>query len=237
MAEASAHERAGRHLVSGSVPGVPSVSDDLVGTVLLAALEQRFTDGVLPPCGPQAIIHPNGFVKLPLARTDDGATRLFLHVWRADSLDADVHDHRWAFASVVLRGELSHTLMDVTVAPRSARSGDEDERLVGASWVARYQPGGGKHCFDTSHYERAVVNHRHTHVLCAGRRYGMEAFEFHRAHALAGAMTFVARGLPQRPYARVLLADEASLPDTKQWRKLDEAERQQLLRDALGVLG
>ncbi|MEW2528367.1 hypothetical protein [Streptomyces sp. NPDC047071] len=208
--------------------------------MLLAALEQRFTDGLLPPLEPQAIIHPNGFVKLPLARTAGGDARLFLHVWQRDSVDADAHDHRWAFASAVLRGELSHTSMDVTVTPGSTGrggGGGGDGDLADAFAVARYQPQVGKHYFDVSRREKAVVDRRRTHVFSAGRRYGMEASAFHRAHALAGAMTFVARGLPQRPYARVLLDDETSMPVMKPWRRLGAVERQQYLRDALEALG
>lgn len=237
MEQAPAGEVVGRHVGSRVAPEVPSVCDELVGAALLAALEQRFTDDLLPPLEPQAIIHPNGFIKLPLARTAGGAARLFLHVWQTGSADADVHDHRWAFASAVLRGELSHTLMDVTVSPGDAGGRGSDERLTGAFTVARYQPGVGTHCFDVSRRERAVVNHRRTHVFSAGQRYGMEAFVFHRAHALAGAMTFVARGLPQRPYARVLLDDETSTPVMKPWRPLDAGERRQHLRDALEALG
>ncbi|MFI2613727.1 hypothetical protein [Streptomyces sp. NPDC018584] len=237
MEQAPAREAVGSHLVSGAASGLPSVCEELVGTALLAALERRFTSDLLPPFESQAIIHPNGFVKLPLARTGDGAARLFLHVWRADSIDADVHDHRWAFASVVLRGELSHTLLDVTVTSGSVGDRDEDGRPAGAFAVARYQPDGGQHCFDVSHHERAVINHRRTQAFSAGHRYGMEAFAFHRAHALAGAITFVARGLPQRPYARVLLDGEGSPPATKQWRGLDPAERRRHLRDALELLG
>lgn len=243
MEQAPAGEVVGRHVGSRVASGVPAVCDELVGAALLAALEQRFADDLRPPLEPQAIIHPNGFVKLPLARTAGGAARLFLHVWQAGSADADVHDHRWAFASAVLRGELSHTLMDVTVTPGSAggrgreRGRGREEHLTGAFAVARYRPGVGTHCFDVSRRERAVVNHRRTHVFPAGRRYGMEAFVFHRAHALAGAMTFVARGLPQRPYARVLLDDETSTPVTKPWRPLDAVERRQHLRDALEALG
>lgn len=207
-----------------------AVGGELIGAALLAALEERFDGGLLPPGEPRAIIHPNGFVKLPLARTDDGGTRLFLHVWRADSADAAMHDHRWAFASAVLCGELSHTLMDVTVTSGSAGS------PVGGLPVARYRPEDGRHCFDTSHDETAVVNHRRTQVFSAGQRYGMDAFVFHRAFARAGAMTFVARGLPQRAYSRVLLDGEAAPPGTKRWRRLDEAERRRHLRAALAAL-
>ncbi|QKW06319.1 hypothetical protein HUT18_07795 [Streptomyces sp. NA04227] len=251
MAEAPARAGAGRQLVSGVAPGLLSACDALVGPVLLAALEQRFTDGLRPPGEAQAFVHPNGFVKLPLARTEDGATRLFLHVWRADSVDGDVHDHRWPFASVVLRGELSHTLTDVTVGSTSAgrgegagdRDGDWDgdwggtEQLAASLPVARYHLRGGRHRFDVSHRERAVVGGHSTHVLSAGRRYGMAECTFHRAHALAGAMTFVARGLPRRSYSRVLLDDGARPREAQRWRPLDAEERRRHLLDALKVLG
>lgn len=54
-------------------------------------------------------IHANGFVKIVLERARGMAVRL--HVWHtAHTPDADlienIHDHVWAFASVVLVGEL-----------------------------------------------------------------------------------------------------------------------------------
>ncbi|UNO42196.1 hypothetical protein [Streptomyces sp. MST-110588] len=236
MAEVPACAGAAGPAEASVPPGRPVVCEELLGTAVLAALEQRFAEGLVPPREPQAVIHPNGFVKLPLAQTDDGAIRLFLHVWRADSIDADVHDHRWPFSSLVLRGEVSHTLTEVTVISGSAgsRSGEKDAKEVFP--VVRYRLAGGEHCFDFSHGESAVVDRRRTHVLSAGRRYGMEAFVFHRAHSLAGAMTLVARGVPQQPYSRVLLNDETPVPAMKPWRRLDQDERRRHLRDALEVL-
>ncbi|MFH8491951.1 hypothetical protein [Streptomyces longisporoflavus] len=210
---------------------------ELIGPVLLAALEQRFTEDFLPPCEAQAIVHPNGFVKLPLARTADGVIRFFLHVWRSGSEDAAVHDHRWPFASVVLGGELAHTMMDVAVTSGGVPRGGPDVGSPGVFDVARYRPGGGEHCFDLSRRERAVISHRRRHVFPVGQSYGMEAFAFHRARASAGAMTFVARGLPQRPYARVLVEQGGFLPPSRRWRLLEAPERRQYLRDALEVLG
>lgn len=236
MAQVPARAGGARPLRAGGLPGPPDVCEELSGIALLAALEQRFVDGLVPPHEPQAIIHPNGFVKLPLARTDDGATRFFLHVWHADSVDADVHDHRWAFSSLVLRGEVSHTLTDVTVSSGSAGRKRGGEGVERAFPVARYRLVGGKHCFDISRGETAVVDRRHTHVLSAGRNYGMEAFVFHRARALAGGMTLVARGEPQRQYSRVLSDGEVPCPAMKPWRCLDHHERRQHLRDALEVL-
>ncbi|MEU5192636.1 hypothetical protein AB0G86_01045 [Streptomyces scabiei] len=239
MAEMAAAARAGENLPPDTVsrPGVPSASEELIGTALQAALEQRFDCGLLPPSEPQAIVHPNGFVKLPLARTGDGRTRLFLHVWRAESVDADIHDHRWSYTSAVLRGELSHTVMDVTVTSDLAVIEEETGSFMGSFLVARYYTDSNSHRFDTTHHERAVVNGRRTYVVSTAQRYEMEAFVFHRAHALAGAMTFVARGLPQRPCARVLVDEAMPPPVAQRWSRLDTAERRWHLRDALQALG
>lgn len=238
MAETTTSAGAGANipLEASSKFGGPFASEELIETALQAAMEQRYDSGLLPPSEPQAIVHPNGFVKLPLARTSDGRTRLFLHVWRAESSDADIHDHRWSFTSVVLRGELSHTVMDVTVTSDPAGIEEEKEHLADSFLVARYYSDGHSHRFDTSHQERAVVTDRHTYAVSAGGRYDMEAFVFHRAHALAGAMTFVARGLPQQPCARVLV-DEAMPPLVGQrWWCLDAVERRRHLHDALQAL-
>lgn len=217
--------------------GAPFASMELIGTALQAAMEQRYDLGLLPPSEPQAIVHPNGFVKLPLARADDGRFRLFLHVWREESSDADIHDHRWPFSSVVLRGELSHTVMDVTVASDSTDIEEGKEHPAGSFLVARYHSDGDSYRFDTSRRERAVVADRRTYAVPAAARYDMDAFVFHRAHALAGAMTIVARGLPQQPCARVLV-DKVMPPVVGQrWCRLDAVERRRHLRDALQALG
>lgn len=50
--------------------------------------------------------HANGFTKLVLARTDDDRFRLRLHFWPKDQADQNVHDHRFRFWSVVLRGSI-----------------------------------------------------------------------------------------------------------------------------------
>lgn len=229
MAEVPARAGAARPLDGGLVCGPPAVSGELFGAALLAALEQRFPEGLVPPQESQAIAHPNGFVKLPLAQTSDGATRLFLHVWRADSVDADVHDHRWSFSSLVLRGEVFHTSTEVTAVSDVPGAGT-------ALPLVRYRLAGGRHRFDASSGEKAVIERRRTHVFSADQHYGMDAFTFHRAHALAGAMTLVARGRPQRPYSRVLLDPGAPPPAARPCRRLDHDERRHHLREALEVV-
>jgi hypothetical protein len=222
---------------SSSAAGAHFASKELIGTALQAAMEERYDSGLLAPSEPQAIVHPNGFIKLPLARTDDGRFRLFLHVWREESSDANIHDHRWSFTSFVLRGELSHTVMDVTVTSGSAEIEEEKEHLADSFLVARYYSDGNSHLFDTSRHERALVTDRRTYVVPAAVRYDMEAFVFHRAHALAGAMTIVARGLPKQPCARVLVGKAMPPVVSQRWCRLDAVERRRHLRDALQALG
>lgn len=51
--------------------------------------------------------HANGFWKITLRRFSDGS-RLRLHVWTR-ALPGNIHNHRWDFSSVVLRGSLTET--------------------------------------------------------------------------------------------------------------------------------
>lgn len=51
-------------------------------------------------------IHRNGFTKVSLIRDQDSGWNLRLHVWWEPARDAQVHDHRWDLASLVLAGSL-----------------------------------------------------------------------------------------------------------------------------------
>lgn len=55
----------------------------------------------------KATAHPNGFLKFTLREYPDGS-KLRLHVW-SNAQPANVHDHRWDFAAMVLQGELYET--------------------------------------------------------------------------------------------------------------------------------
>jgi hypothetical protein len=75
--------------------------------------------------------HGNGFTKIVLARGDHWALRLHLH--RADASAAyHIHDHRWPFASLVLRGTLFEDRYETAAA----------EHAGAQPWLAfRYAPG------------------------------------------------------------------------------------------------
>lgn len=49
--------------------------------------------------------HPNGFIKLILAKHSNGS-RVRMHVWDSASEASDIHDHFWDFSSMVVTGQL-----------------------------------------------------------------------------------------------------------------------------------
>ena len=59
--------------------------------------------------------HPNGFTKITLYRNEQRTIRL--HIWNsALGVDEEVriHGHAWSMASIVLRGQITHTAFDET---------------------------------------------------------------------------------------------------------------------------
>lgn len=174
------------------------VPQGLARSALIAALHDSYDDTLLAPAIASPVAHPNGFVKLPLALVVEGSRRLFLHVWLAGEEDSQAHDHRWDFSSTVLRGTVHNSLLDITEADEPLCDGDpllgaESSRSPGYR-VVRYEPREWGYRFDASCGERVVVTEHRTAKVCAGDAYGMSAFTFHRARALPGTMTLVARG-------------------------------------------
>lgn len=67
----------------------------------------------------RSLLHPNGFLKMPVWRGDDG-TAIRVHTWltEEDSADADAHDHRWHYASLLLSGALTEEEHTASPTPR-----------------------------------------------------------------------------------------------------------------------
>lgn len=75
--------------------------------------------------------HPNGFLKLILARSSTGST-LRIHIWRQQKqqsppagLDTDIHSHRWPFVSFVIAGAL-----DIHEFTETDKAGDEYSKYI-----------------------------------------------------------------------------------------------------------
>jgi hypothetical protein len=65
----------------------------------------------------ESYLHANGFYKISFPMVSRSSARVRLHVWpggRKDgmlSTDPDVHNHKWPFASRVLAGSFSHSIL------------------------------------------------------------------------------------------------------------------------------
>ncbi|WP_435241548.1 hypothetical protein [Streptomyces cucumeris] len=204
------------------------VSPELARSALVAALHGRYNDVLREPARAVPVAHPNGFVKLPLARVARTGRRLFLHVWQTGEEDTQAHDHRWDFSSTVLRGAVHNTLLDIA----GVQTASPD---VATFQVARYQPSAGGYRFCASHDERVSVVVRRSEAVAVGSQYTMSAFTFHRARALPGTMTLINRSMPLSQCARVLVKDHVS-DEPVAWRQVSRLERSQFLRDALDCL-
>ncbi|MGW2332131.1 hypothetical protein ACWC5C_41135 [Streptomyces sp. NPDC001700] len=167
-------------------------------------------------------------------RAAKNSRRFFLHIWLAGDEDTQAHDHRWDFSSTVLCGTIYNTLLDIAEVDDSLLK-TRTSHAAGYR-VIHYEPHKSGYRFDASVRERVIVTGHQTAVVCAGNEYSMPAFAFHRARALPGTMTLVARGVPMSRHARVLVRGEVS-EEPQQWRHVGASERRGYLRDALDCLG
>jgi hypothetical protein len=66
-----------------------------------------------------SVLHPNGFLKLTLARLATGYA-LRMHIWLDSQRDSigrgwgNIHNHRWAFNSIVLTGSYENEIYSIT---------------------------------------------------------------------------------------------------------------------------
>ncbi|PVC92650.1 hypothetical protein DBP19_14925 [Streptomyces sp. CS090A] len=172
-----------------------------------------------------AVLHPNGFAKLPVAVVPDTGRRLYLHVWLSDGEDSHVHNHRWDFSSIVLTGQLDNTMMEVG-------PGGEGPRYR----ALRHRPCAGGFRFDGGAAPEVGITALRTVVLPERSAYTMDALTLHRVRAGRGTMTLVARGMPSRAYSDVLL-DGPVEDGERRMRTIGSSERMRYLRRALEALG
>ncbi|MEU0125160.1 hypothetical protein ABZ114_26365 [Streptomyces albidoflavus] len=195
----------------------------LARQALASALTGIFEAPLAPPQG-HAVLHPNGFAKVPVAQSADASKRLFLHVWLRDGEDSHIHNHRWDFTSTVLCGALRNTV--VQVGP------DGDGPLY---TVVRHRPVEGGFRFDRSGGRPVRISSRRTVVHAERVEYAMDALTLHRVQASYGTMTLVVRGAPWRDWADVLL-EAPVVSGERPMMPLAQGEREQHLRRALEML-
>ncbi|WP_242548287.1 hypothetical protein [Streptomyces sp. SCA2-2] len=196
----------------------------LARQALVSALTGIFEAPLAPPRG-HAVLHPNGFAKVPVAQSADASKRLFLHAWLRDGEDSHIHNHRWDFSSTVLRGALRNTVVEV------GPDGDGPPYTL-----VQHRPVNGGFRFDRSGGPPVHISSRRTVVHAERVEYAMDAMTLHRVQASYGTMTLVVRGTPWRDWADVLL--EAPVESGQRpLVPLTPEEWKRHLRQALEALG
>jgi hypothetical protein len=139
--------------------------------------------------------HPNGFLKLVLEGAS-GVPQLRLHVWPTAHPGDDIHDHAWAYRSLVLAGALCEARYDVVAGP------DADAEDF---WRHTYRPaGGGRFQLDAPQPVR--LREQETRVLSPGDRATGDEACIHFISAIRfPAVTLLSVGRPVHPHSSVYL--------------------------------
>ncbi|WP_407560041.1 hypothetical protein [Streptomyces sp. 184] len=203
---------------------VEPVPGDVIRAALQCALNGVYEDPFAAPEG-AAVMHPNGFAKIPVALVPAPGQRLFLHAWFRDAEDSHIHNHRWNFASTVLTGTLHHTTVDVSLNGEGP-----------GCRIALHRPVADGFTLVGVRGEGLRISGERTQVLPAGTEYVMQARTLHRVRAESGTMTLVARGQPFRGTSEVLL-DRSAEDGRQRMRAVAADERERWLRAALRALG
>lgn len=144
-----------------------------------------------------AYFHANGFLKCPLWIESETGRKLVMHVWPESSghwSAEHIHDHRWDFASVLLRGGYRYELFDV--APGGELEVDLHEyRSLGSSV---------EYSLTRSAPSRLTLVAAGHWVASAG--YALERSVLHRlSRVRSGTVTLVLQGAAEVESTRVAL--------------------------------
>lgn len=147
--------------------------------------------------------HPNGFEKL-LLTTTCGAWKYLLHTWTPQSLEQAVaaehsHNHRWPFATLVLRGAYRFETFQVTAS------------TTGAGFLYRYMSAGADRHYRLLEMGRAQLSAALAFDLRAGCVCVSDSATVHRVVPLeTPVMTLFVQGPPDRAETMVVSDKPAS---------------------------
>jgi hypothetical protein len=168
-------------------------------------------ENVIAAVARRSSVHANGFVKVVLERERGMALRL--HVWHADKardteLEENIHDHVWAFASVVLIGQLD----EERYAEHSAGLLADRYRYIRDR--ATLPPGNLRRAGSARLTRTAELSHP------AGTSYRVDSSLLHRARSITDnglGATLAIMGVQRKPNASVFAEpDRAARKDVEQ---------------------
>jgi hypothetical protein len=178
--------------------------------------------------GPVAasVIHPNGFIKVFLGN-DELGRRLYLHIWQDVAGDANIHNHRWHFASTVLSGQLMNSTFELEPCQLGQANGQ---------FVAEYTPRAAR--FNLRDCGRppviAIQSDSATHG--PGESYHQPDVLLHKVAASAGSVSLVARGMPIRASAIVLTKEREHNSQQESFSNITARDRESFIRSVLAQL-
>lgn len=165
--------------------GAYSALDEVCGRLPADALIEMLLDRApgrsadVAECARRSYRHALGFEKIMLMIGPQSST-LRVHVWRPDDAPAHavehIHNHRFEFASVVLRGAIAMETFAVQRDGEPMTAYQESMGADGETWIMR--PNGSERLRKTTELR-----------LAAGTLYQMDAESLHRATNHAGACT------------------------------------------------
>jgi hypothetical protein len=164
--------------------------------------------------------HRNGFDKIVLAAPGGSPLKLVLHVWPDGGLTTsdNIHDHRWDFSSVVIRGMLRFELYEQDA---------EGENYA----VMQYRPMAGVGCFELRRDGTTAVSVHAAVTMTVGSTYSWTRDRLHRAWGIPGQVTatLIVQGPPALENTTVLVsrdnAHQLDGPQSLYRLSVDEVDR------------
>lgn len=134
--------------------------------------------------------HPNGFRKLVVAETDSGAT-LRVHHWPVGGAEgSNIHNHRWAFSSVIVAGRTRSALFTFT------DDGAPVERY-------RFESGQAGRQYELVAVGRERLTATSIYELGPGSIYTLSAEQLHQVCCDPGTVSMVLTGPAERDHTDV----------------------------------
>ncbi len=156
----------------------------------------------------ESYYHENGFHKIVLGAGKSFKLRLHHFGSSAKIPMENIHDHRWAFASTILKGSLTMDLFTTTQ--------DEGEKVLHYRYDSNKQD--GAYTIEPLGYTRLKVIERKEYI--SGKQYLMSTTDLHRIINKPGeeSMTLILTGKPISSfcnlYAKRTIKDEEKSPIT-----------------------
>ena len=149
--------------------------------------------------------HGNGFYKVVLG--SDKSLKLRLHIWLPGELgEENIHDHRWAFASTILCGQLESEIFAEALTNEAKAYREYIYFAKNGDCPAHVQPNGEVRLVCT----KRIIRH-------SGEAYHMAPGTLHRIVTTGGDMTatLMYQAAPARAWNRLIPAHDL-LPDVEQ---------------------